>query len=424
MADQLQLRRGTTSEILLFTGAQGEVIVDTDKNTLVVQDGITAGGFPLASEASVANGTFYFNDDTGGGSMADAYLLVPKVNTNTPTAYLDGIQLGFVTTNPNTGPATADFAGLGVRNIKFADGTDPAAGDIFGRVNIVYDQVNDWFELQPAVSDDETQIRDISATVALNAMTLTLNPCRIDFRSPIIGNGNVLSRNVDIPVTLVIPAGATLGTTNATLSKLAVVAVDTGSAVELAVVNTSESIVLDESTLINTLGITAASSSASTFYSTAPQAGVAYRVLGFVESTQALAGTWAAAPSRVQGQGGQALVKAFATPPLSVEYVIPAQAITFGGTITINHGLGKVPKDWRLKLRCTTAALGFTVGQVIACPDVGDGYSASTGTSVRVDATSLVINIATGGMWIVRADTKAIAALTAAQWEIIGEIWA
>lgn len=47
----------------LRSSGQGEVIVDTDKDTSVVQDGATPGGFPLASESAVVDGTFYFNDD-------------------------------------------------------------------------------------------------------------------------------------------------------------------------------------------------------------------------------------------------------------------------------------------------------------------------------------------------------------------------
>ena len=68
MATQLQVRRGTTSELQSFTGAEGEITVDTDKDTLVVHDGSTAGGHPLvkASEARgytltehyIANGTW------------------------------------------------------------------------------------------------------------------------------------------------------------------------------------------------------------------------------------------------------------------------------------------------------------------------------------------------------------------------------
>lgn len=44
----IQLRRGTTAEHASFTGLVGEVTVDTDKDTLVVHDGVTAGGYPLA----------------------------------------------------------------------------------------------------------------------------------------------------------------------------------------------------------------------------------------------------------------------------------------------------------------------------------------------------------------------------------------
>ena len=50
MAKLLKLRRGTTSQHSSFTGAEGEVTVDTDKETLVVNDGSTAGGHPLAKE--------------------------------------------------------------------------------------------------------------------------------------------------------------------------------------------------------------------------------------------------------------------------------------------------------------------------------------------------------------------------------------
>jgi hypothetical protein len=49
MAKQVQFRRGSTSQHSTFTGAVGEITVDTDKNTAVVHDGSTAGGHPLAT---------------------------------------------------------------------------------------------------------------------------------------------------------------------------------------------------------------------------------------------------------------------------------------------------------------------------------------------------------------------------------------
>jgi hypothetical protein len=54
MATILQLRRGTTVQHSSFTGAVGEVTVDTTKDTIVVHDGTTQGGFPLAKESALS----------------------------------------------------------------------------------------------------------------------------------------------------------------------------------------------------------------------------------------------------------------------------------------------------------------------------------------------------------------------------------
>ena len=50
MAKLLKLRRGTTTQHGSFTGAEGEVTIDTDKDTAVVHDGSTTGGRALARE--------------------------------------------------------------------------------------------------------------------------------------------------------------------------------------------------------------------------------------------------------------------------------------------------------------------------------------------------------------------------------------
>ena len=50
MATQVQFRRGTTGEHSGFTGAVGEVTVDTEKKVLCVHDATTAGGFPLLKQ--------------------------------------------------------------------------------------------------------------------------------------------------------------------------------------------------------------------------------------------------------------------------------------------------------------------------------------------------------------------------------------
>ena len=48
MATQLQIRRGTSSQVAAFTGAEGEVVVNTTNDSIHVNDGSTAGGFEMA----------------------------------------------------------------------------------------------------------------------------------------------------------------------------------------------------------------------------------------------------------------------------------------------------------------------------------------------------------------------------------------
>ena len=50
MATQVQFRRGTTGQHSAFTGAVGEVTVDTEKRTVCIHDATQAGGFPLLRE--------------------------------------------------------------------------------------------------------------------------------------------------------------------------------------------------------------------------------------------------------------------------------------------------------------------------------------------------------------------------------------
>lgn len=87
MAKQIQLRRGTTAQVNTApVGAEGEVWVDTTKNVIVVNDGVTAGGFPVAARAN-ADGTISLikKDGTSAGSINSSGLFnntLTSTNTN------------------------------------------------------------------------------------------------------------------------------------------------------------------------------------------------------------------------------------------------------------------------------------------------------------------------------------------------------
>lgn len=69
MATQLKLRRGTTAQHSTFTGAAGEITVDTDKKTVVVHDGVTAGGKPLLKAEQVSAFGLTLLDDPDADTM-------------------------------------------------------------------------------------------------------------------------------------------------------------------------------------------------------------------------------------------------------------------------------------------------------------------------------------------------------------------
>ena len=46
MSTQVQYRRGSNVQVAAFTGALGELVIDTTNKLVVVNDGVTAGGFP------------------------------------------------------------------------------------------------------------------------------------------------------------------------------------------------------------------------------------------------------------------------------------------------------------------------------------------------------------------------------------------
>lgn len=73
MATEIKLRRGTTAQHATFTGAEGEITVDTDKETVVVHDGSTEGGYPLPtfSDLSGITGKFVWDSSTTSPAAAE-----------------------------------------------------------------------------------------------------------------------------------------------------------------------------------------------------------------------------------------------------------------------------------------------------------------------------------------------------------------
>lgn len=147
----------------------------------------------------------------------------------------------------------------------------------------------------------DKQIQNITASVATSALTVTLNPTRLDFRSSSLTSGTINTRYIQSAVSLTVPSGATLGTSNGIESKLTVIALDNAGTIELAVINLSTGTILDEAALLSTTVMDTSSDSADVAYSTTARTSLPFRVVGYVTSTQATAGTWASSPTIISG---------------------------------------------------------------------------------------------------------------------------
>ena len=248
------------------------------------------------------------------GGTADAITadFTPNVSLTNGTTVIVRAGSANATTTPTFAPD-----GLAAKTIVKGNNLALVAGDIAGAghwLELNFDTVLDKWVLQnPARGVTSSvvyrEIQPVSASVAANALTVTLNPTTLDFRSNSLTNGAINTRSVAAAISLTISSGSTLGTINGVASRIAILAIDNNGTVELAAVNMAGGVNLDETTLINTTaeGGAGAADSATVIYSQTARTGVPFRVVGYVESTQATAGTWVTAPTLIQGYGGQAM---------------------------------------------------------------------------------------------------------------------
>lgn len=315
------------------------------------------GAYKHTNVANASSRTEYCTAGQSQDNTFDWLTGVSGVDTITATApialasYTAGQTFRFVSAGANTTTSpTLNINSIGAKSITRNGSVAIAVGDILSGevVEVVYDgtrfqlinsvntlnsptingavsgsavgtSANNLIQLDgtaklPAIDGSQLtnlpetnkQIQSVSASVASNALTVGYAGGTLLFRSATLTNGAPNSRTV-ASLSLVVPSGATLGTVNAQQARLVLLAIDSAGTVELAVANLAGGNNLDETTLISTTAISAGSTASNVIYSTTARASVPFRVVGFVDITEATAGTWATAPSTVQGAGGQAL---------------------------------------------------------------------------------------------------------------------
>lgn len=353
----------------------------------------TIGGYPVSSGTPIriyANSEYSVRVMNKNGSVVYS---APSPTARYPSSLL-----------PDDSVTTPKIVNLNVTTGKLANGAATLAKlDTTGASGAVLTAQGAGNAPVWATPQSVAQVQPISASVSANALTISASALSLDFRSTTLGSGTV-TRVSGTPANLVISSGSTLGTVNGVQSDIAVLAINNAGTIELAAVNIAGGVDLSETGLISTTaeGGAGAADSATVVYSTTARTNVAYRVIGVVRSTQATAGTWATAPSLIQGAGGQAI-----TAMSSLGYGQTWQNVT-GSRAKGTTYYNTTGRPIVANINCTENAVNSYSGLTVAGLLIANNNMAH-GTNVNVATISAVIPPGASYVW---ADIVGTATLT------------
>ena len=197
MTTQIKRRRGTTTEHSTFTGAEAELTIDTTKDTVVVHDGSTAGGHPLAKESSLALKVDKAGDTMTGDLTVPNLIVSGNVDGRDVSAdgtKLDGIEAGAdVTDTANVGAAGAVMTTAATGQANMPAGTtaqrtgSPIAGALrFNSTDVSFEGYDgtEWGSIGGGAEDgvfyENEQSVSSSYTVAATKNAMTAGPITIN----------------------------------------------------------------------------------------------------------------------------------------------------------------------------------------------------------------------------------------------------
>jgi hypothetical protein len=141
MTKQVQRRRGTATQHTSFTGAEGEISVNTTNKSVHVHDGVTAGGVEAAradlSNVSDAN----LNSALSGNTVASLTITSADINGGT----IDGATIGGSTPAAISGTTITGTSFVTTGNMNFGD-NDKAIFGAGSDLQIYHDGSNSFID--------------------------------------------------------------------------------------------------------------------------------------------------------------------------------------------------------------------------------------------------------------------------------------
>ena len=304
-------------------------------------------------------------------------------------AYAAGQAFRFIAAGTNTGAVTLNINALGSKAITKQGTTALVAGDIASgvAVDVIYDGTR-------------FQIVNITGTVALAAATVTTLAA----------------------TTLSVAGDGTVGTTTANSARTLTVAnTNAGASASSGMVVTS-----DAGSLALSLTSTAGGGTTSILSTTTGQfsiytTGATLLQLGTNNTPNRLTISSAGAVN-VAVSLSENSTRVFSRNSANAGSAPGAQTYNAANkTFTFAHGLSDVPLWVSVWVKCTSAELGYSVGNVVY---ISSGIGTATDyLSVSADATNVYVSVANAIAVVNRTTPSSISALAANKWDIYVRAW-
>jgi hypothetical protein len=203
LSEQLQLRRGTASQVVAFTGAAGEVVFDTTNNRIVASDGVTVGGYPIPKLSEVqTNSRTAISDAAYTALLTDrlvAYTALTAARIITlpaASAYPGGTRLVIIDESGNCSTTkTLTTAAAGTDTIDGA--ISAVVNQAYGFIGLESNGVSHWTIIDqgfmPALANVAAAAHGASIQMQVIEQTVTLSGASTNASVPIPANCIVLA---------------------------------------------------------------------------------------------------------------------------------------------------------------------------------------------------------------------------------------
>ncbi|WP_331300343.1 hypothetical protein [Methylobacterium oryzae] len=283
--------------------------------------------------------------------------------TPAPLAYSDGMTVRYFAPAANTGAATINVNALGAKAIK-VNGQDPGAGVMPSGwpVQLIYKSASGWFEL--------------------------LNPYRV---------GSVSAKTASFSIAAT--ESGTVFTADATSGAITVSPAAASNGFEFTVKK------IDNSANAVTIDFNGAET-------------------GDGATTIVLTNQYDAVTVRSNGTSW-VIVSRVSTPIFSKYVQTADQTFAAGGTGNAAHGLPSAPTMYQPWLKCVSAELGYSAGDITPLNDHMHFVAAGTGYGISSvpNNTNIVWRIGSGGFYLMNKGTGGSAIITPSNWVLFYRAW-